>query len=68
MHMVDILIVPYIIYCYCVLHNFMLNREDVVSEELPLVGHHYMEVSQFRNQRVILDKALAIGNAIVEHL
>jgi hypothetical protein len=68
MHMVDISMVPRIIYCCCILHNIMLDRGDVINEELPLVGHHDKGVLQFRNHWIISDEALAIRNAIVDHL
>jgi hypothetical protein len=48
MHMVDISMVPRIIYCRCILHNIILDRPDDVNEELPLVGHHDEEVPQLK--------------------
>jgi hypothetical protein len=46
--MVDISMVPRIIYCRCILHNIILDRPDDVNEELPLVGHHDEEVPQLK--------------------
>ena len=68
MHLVDMKIVPCIIYYCCILHNIMLDSADVVNEDLPLLAHHDEGLPQFRSQRVITDEALAIKNAIVEHL
>ena len=68
MHLVGIEMVPHIIYCCCILYNIMFDRTNVVNKDLPFLGHHDEGVLQFRSQRVIIDEALAIRNAIVEHL
>ena len=33
-------LVPKLIYVCCFLHNIMLKHNDIIDDDVPLVGHH----------------------------
>jgi hypothetical protein len=69
MYSPDVTILSKMMITCCMLHNIMLDRTDIIDEDLPLIGHHDEGYPRQRRPRaLIVDEALLIQNAIVEHL
>ena len=49
MYSIDMKMMQRIIDCCCIIHNIMLDKRDVVNEDLPPLGHHDEELLQFRS-------------------
>ena len=68
MYMPNYSLVSSIMHTACILHNILLDRNDKLEDDFCLARHHDEGYRQQRSRRVIIDEALVIKNAIVEHL
>jgi hypothetical protein len=61
-------LVPKLIYICCLLHNIMLEHNDIVDDDVPLVSHHDEGRRQQISKQVVSSEAEEIRDAILEHL
>ena len=60
--------VPKLNYACCILHNILLEHNDVVDEDIPLPGHHDEGRRQQISRHVITDEAESLRESIIQHL
>jgi hypothetical protein len=61
-------LVPKLIYICCLLHNIMLEHNDIVDDDVPLVSHHDEGRCQQIFRQVVNSEAKEIQDAILGHL